>query len=98
MCDFCPTLFQATKFDIKYLHFPGPEEHIPGRRAVTDLIDGANFSSRAFSFSKVSVLYESSSTNTVVWMRRGRRIQLLAVKMSSHSLSSPISYGTSDST
>ena len=45
---------QATQFSITYLPFAGSEEHIPGRRAVTELIEKANISSRTFSFSKVS--------------------------------------------
>ena len=45
---------QATQFSITYLPFSGPEEHIPGRRTVTQLIENANISSHTFSFSKVN--------------------------------------------
>ena len=48
-------LLQATKFTITYLPFYGPEEHIPGRNSVDQLIEQANISSQMFSFSKVSV-------------------------------------------
>ena len=46
-------LLQATKFTITYLPFYGPEEHIPGRNSVDQLIEQANISSQMFSFSKV---------------------------------------------
>ena len=46
-------LLQATKFTITYLPFFGPEEHIPGRNSVDQLIEQANISSQMFSFSKV---------------------------------------------
>lgn len=46
-------LFQATQFSINYVAFSGPEEHIPGREMLESAIQKANFSSSAFSFSKV---------------------------------------------
>ena len=57
-------IFQATQFSITYLPFSGPEEHIPGRKTVTDLIEKANISSHTFSFSKVS--YTLISVTAVV--------------------------------
>ena len=58
-------LLQATKFTITYLPFYGPEEHIPGRNSVDQLIEQANISSQMFSFSKVSVNLQSSSSKKV---------------------------------
>jgi hypothetical protein len=46
------------------LPFSGPEEHIPGRKAVTDLIEKANISSHTFSFSKVSNSSSSKINNS----------------------------------
>ena len=54
-------LLQATKFTITYLPFYGPEEHIPGRNSVDQLIEQANISSQMFSFSKVSVNLSSKT-------------------------------------
>jgi len=46
-------ILQATQFKITYLPFAGPEEHIPGRKTIEQLVTHSNFSSYAFSFSKV---------------------------------------------
>jgi len=44
--------FQATRSSVKYVKFSGPEEHVPGRATVDNLLRNAS-GIRAFSFSKV---------------------------------------------
>jgi Niemann-Pick C1 protein len=68
----------ATQFSITYLPFSGPEEHIPGRKAVTDLIEKANISSHTFSFSKVYAAWE---TDEVIGFELWRNLGLAMISV-----------------
>jgi len=48
----------ATKFEVAYYHFDGPESHIPARAAVSRVIESAN-SPYTFSHSKVYAAWET---------------------------------------
>lgn len=67
---------KATQFSITYLPFSGPEQHIPGRKTVTDLIEKANISSHTFSFSKVYAAWE---TDEVIGFELWRNLGLALV-------------------
>ena len=46
--------FQASRIKITYVRFKGPEEHVPGKQAVEDIIRKYNATAKSFSHSSVS--------------------------------------------
>jgi len=75
-CNFPAPPITASQFSITYLPFSGPEEHIPGRRTVTKLIENANISSHTFSFSKVYAAWE---TDEIIGFELWRNLGLALV-------------------
>ena len=51
-------LFQATKFDIEYFPFDGPEEHVPAKDMIDHLIAKSGLQ-KAFTFVKVYAAWET---------------------------------------
>ena len=66
---------QATKFKLSYVKLTGPEEHMPARGAVRDLIKDAN-SPYTFSHSRVYAAWE---TDTIIGYELWRNIGLAMI-------------------
>jgi len=66
---------KASKFQISYFAFEGPETHIPARRTVTQVIEAVN-SSYSFSHSKVYAAWE---TDEIIGYELWRNIALAMV-------------------
>eukprot|EP00095_Tigriopus_kingsejongensis_P005354 maker-scaffold34_size539781-snap-gene-1.9 protein:Tk05354 transcript:maker-scaffold34_size539781-snap-gene-1.9-mRNA-1 annotation:"hypothetical protein DAPPUDRAFT_306990" len=76
VCNQPASRITATNSDFSYVKFSGPEEHVPGRRLVENLIQGKKFSSKAFSFSKVYAAWE---TDEVISFELWRNLALAMV-------------------
>merc|ERR1712200_201951 len=49
----------ASKFSVGFYKFDGPEEHIPGRRALDDIVKASQVSEVAFSHVKIFAAWET---------------------------------------
>eukprot|EP00094_Tigriopus_californicus_P008124 TCALIF_07820-PA protein Name:"Protein of unknown function" AED:0.21 eAED:0.21 QI:2513/0.92/0.92/0.92/0.76/0.85/14/0/199 len=76
VCNEPTSKIKATKSDITFVKFSGPEEHVPGRRLIENLIQTKKFSSKAFSFSKVYAAWE---TDEVISFELWRNLALAMV-------------------
>ena len=65
-------IFQASKFKIDYLIFTGPEEHIPAKRKIEELVKASNLSG---AFSHVQV-YAAWETDEIIGFELWRNIGL----------------------
>ena len=68
-------LLQASKFEFEYLAFEGPDEHIPAKDTVDEIIRDSRLS-EAFSFNKIYAAWE---TDRIIGWEMWRNIVLALV-------------------